>query len=145
MDLAAANTGVFGNSSFRESQRENVVKLLRMVGTRQFLQSFARKNLYFKVEQKDAVVRSVGESVVSGINNKKVPEAYKRLLQYLSIHKGKCGIVYCMTVKLCRDLSQWLEQKEMSVSAYHGQRRPRRREEIFTKWMGGGIDVVGWV
>ncbi|WP_438000799.1 ATP-dependent DNA helicase RecQ [Sorangium sp. So ce185] len=65
----------------------------------------------------------------------------ERLLRVLEEERG-VGIAYTATVRTANDLHRWLADQGISVGRYHGQMRPREREEAQQRFMGDEYRLI---
>ncbi len=80
--------------------RADIVERLALGGAAQFVASFDRPNIRYRVVEKD--------------------EAKKQLLRFLrDEHDGDAGIVYCQTRKKVDDTAQWLTDNGLHALPYH--------------------------
>ncbi|MCW9089461.1 MAG: DNA helicase RecQ [Gammaproteobacteria bacterium] len=115
--------------------RREMIERLNLSQARQFIHSFDRPNIRYRI----------GEN--SG-------NARERLLSFIkSEHEGEAGIVYCLSRKKVEDIAAWLEKQGLKALPYHAgldaptrQRHQQRflREEgvviVATIAFGMGID-----
>ncbi len=115
------------------TQRE-IIEKLRIEEARQFVSSFDRPNIYYKVELKD---------------NEKA-----QLLDFIRTgHPEDSGIVYCLSRRRVESTAKWLSEKGLNALPYHAgmdqslrlkhQRRFLREEHVImvaTIAFGMGID-----
>jgi len=113
--------------------RREIVERLALEGARQFVSSFDRPNIRYRVVQKD--------------------NARKQLLDFLQAHRGDAGIVYCLSRKKVEETAAFLATQGIAALPYHAgmdaaarsanQRRFLREEGIVivaTIAFGMGID-----
>jgi ATP-dependent DNA helicase RecQ len=113
--------------------RDEIVERLGLQDARQFISSFDRPNIRYKVAQKD--------------------NARRQLLDFLATHKGEAGIVYCLSRKKVDETAAFLCQHGVQALPYHAgmdaakrsanQRRFLREDGIVivaTIAFGMGID-----
>lgn len=114
--------------------RKEILAKLELTSARQFLSSFDRPNICYRVQLKD--------------NGK------RQLLGFIrDEHPGETGIVYCRSRRRVEDIAAWLNQNEIKAVAYHaglpsqermaGQQRFAREEALVvvaTIAFGLGID-----
>ena len=113
--------------------RREIVERLALDDARQFISSFDRPNIRYRVVQKD--------------------NARKQLLDFLQAHRGDAGIVYCLSRKKVEETAAYLVTQGISALPYHAgldaavrganQRRFLREDGIVmvaTIAFGMGID-----
>ncbi len=113
--------------------RKEIVERLGLEDARQFISSFDRPNIRYRVTQKD--------------------DARRQLLDFLAAHKGEAGIVYCLSRKKVDETAAFLCQHGVRALPYHAgmdaaarsthQRRFLREDGIVmcaTIAFGMGID-----
>ena len=83
-----------------ETTRKEIIEKLRLEGAEQFISSFDRPNIRYRVEVKQ---------------NEK-----SQLLDFLrSEHAGDSGIIYCMTRKKVEEIARFLSDKGIKALPYH--------------------------
>ena len=113
--------------------REDIVKILQLREPTVLTTGFDRKNLFFAVQ--------------------KPGNKYKVLKNYIDIHLGKSGIIYCLTRKLVEDVCERLNEEGVLATRYHAglsdeERRQNQDDFIYdtkpimvaTNAFGMGID-----
>jgi ATP-dependent DNA helicase RecQ len=113
--------------------RREIVERLALGSAREFVASFDRPNICYRVVEKD--------------------EARKQLKDFLAGHEGESGIVYCLSRRKVEDTAAWLVERGISALPYHAgmdaadrianQRRFLREDGIVivaTIAFGMGID-----
>ncbi len=113
--------------------RAEIVERLGLESARQFISSFDRPNIRYRVVQKD--------------------NARRQLLDFLAAHRGAAGIVYCLSRKKVEETAEFLAAQGIVALPYHAgmdaavrsanQRRFLREEGVVvvaTIAFGMGID-----
>jgi len=113
--------------------RAEIVERLQLEQARQFVSSFDRPNIRYRVVQKD--------------------NARRQLLDFLASHRGEAGIVYCLSRRKVDETAAMLREQGLSALPYHagmdaearaGNQRRFLREEgvvmVATIAFGMGID-----
>lgn len=114
--------------------RREIIEKLKLENAGQFISSFDRPNIYYRVELKD---------------NEKA-----QLLDFIQAeHPEDCGIVYCLSRKRVDSTAKWLSDRGLTALPYHAgmdqgrrlmhQRRFLREERVImvaTIAFGMGID-----
>jgi len=113
--------------------REDIIDILMLQNPNVAITGYDRPNLYMGVQ-------SPGDK-------------YAAMKNYIDLHPGKCGIIYCLTRKLVEEVCNRLEHDGVSVTRYHAglsdaERRnnqddfifDRKRVMVATNAFGMGID-----
>jgi len=79
--------------------RREIVERLALESAKQFVASFDRPNICYRVVEKD--------------------EPRRQLKDFLSTHAGESGIVYCLSRRKVEDTAEWLNEQGVSALAYH--------------------------
>jgi ATP-dependent DNA helicase RecQ len=79
--------------------RREIVERLNLDDARQFVSSFDRKNIRYRVVEKE--------------NSK------RQLKDFLAGHKGESGIVYCLSRRKVEETAAWLAEQGVSALPYH--------------------------
>jgi ATP-dependent DNA helicase RecQ len=79
--------------------RAEIVERLQLQEAEQFVSSFDRPNIRYRVVQKD--------------------NARRQLLDFLSDHRGEAGIVYCLSRRKVEETAQVLQQHGIAALPYH--------------------------
>ncbi|WP_084473698.1 DNA helicase RecQ [Deinococcus ficus] len=107
--------------------RADIRRVLGLTGAPEFLSSFDRPNIQYRVTTKE--------------------QPRQQLLDFIrSEHPGDAGVVYCLSRKSVEDTAQWLKTEGLEVVAYHAglsQQERSRAQERFLK--EEGIIVVATV
>jgi ATP-dependent DNA helicase RecQ len=82
-----------------EPTRREIVERLNLAAARQFVSSFDRPNILYRVVEKD--------------------NARRQLADFLGAHAGESGIVYCLSRKKVEDTSAWLREQGVAALPYH--------------------------
>ncbi len=77
----------------------DIQKNLQMEEAEVFKSSFNRENLYYEVRPKK--------------------NAKKQLIQYIKNHKGKSGIIYCLSRKKVEEIAEFLQVNDIRAAPYH--------------------------
>ncbi|MDP4269028.1 MAG: DNA helicase RecQ [Bacteroidota bacterium] len=80
--------------------QHDIQKNLGMMDAKVFKSSFNRKNLYYEVRPKDENID-------------------KEIIKYIRQHKGKSGIIYCLSRKKVEELTEILLANGIKALAYH--------------------------
>ncbi|MGH8173308.1 MAG: RecQ family ATP-dependent DNA helicase, partial [Rhodanobacteraceae bacterium] len=79
--------------------RREIVERLSLDEARQFVASFDRPNICYRVVEKN--------------------EARAQLKEFLTAHAGESGIVYCLSRRKVDDTAAWLAEQGISALSYH--------------------------
>jgi ATP-dependent DNA helicase RecQ len=79
--------------------RREIVERLALESARQFVSSFDRPNIRYRVVEKD--------------------NARRQLELFLAGHEGESGIVYCLSRRKVEETAQWLREQGIDALAYH--------------------------
>jgi bloom syndrome protein len=107
--------------------KSDIIANLRLDDTRmkEFAQSFNRPNLHYEVRPK-------GKDVLGDIAN-----------FINSRYRGQCGIVYCMSRRLCEEVANQLTKVHHIVAQhYHAGVGKQDRERIQLNWQAGKFKVI---
>lgn len=103
--------------------REDIIKLLEMKNPYEYVDSFDRENIFFKVESKI------------------VPEAF--ICNYIKNHKDMSGIIYATTRKEVDSLYSYLKDiKGMNVGKYHAGLTEQERNDFQDKFIKDDIKIM---
>ena len=87
--------------------RREIVERLALESARQFVASFDRPNICYRVAEKD--------------------DARRQLKDFLTAHAGASGIVYCLSRRKVEDTAEWLQQQGSAALPYHAGMDARLR------------------
>jgi ATP-dependent DNA helicase RecQ len=79
--------------------RGEIVERLALASAQQFVASFDRPNVCYRVVEKD--------------------EPRRQLKDFLATHAGESGIVYCLSRRKVEDTTEWLKGEGISALPYH--------------------------
>lgn len=102
--------------------RTDILAALGMQNAEVFLDSFHRSNLHLAAEAK------VGETA--------------QLLDFLSRHKGECGIVYCGSRAKTERMAAKLTEKGFPAIAFHAGLDPQHKRASLTRFRSGEPVVI---
>ncbi|MBZ9751105.1 DNA helicase RecQ [Deinococcus sp. HMF7604] len=107
--------------------RADILRVLGLQGAPQFISSFDRPNIQYRVA------------------NKEGPKT--QLLDFIrSEHAGDAGIVYCLSRKSVEETAQWLCAQGVDAVAYHAGLSPRERNQAQERFLNEeGLVVVATV
>jgi ATP-dependent DNA helicase RecQ len=87
--------------------REEIVERLALQDAKQFVSSFDRPNIGYRVGLRD--------------------NARRQLMGFLEGHRGEAGIVYCLSRKKVDDTAAWLAEAGIEALPYHAGLEPATR------------------
>ena len=87
-----------------------------------FLSSFNRPNLYYEVRPK--------------------VHAKKQLIKFIKDHKGKSGIIYCLSRKKVEEIAELLKVNDVKAAPYHAGLEPAVRVKNQDDFLNEEIDVI---
>ncbi len=102
--------------------QEDIKKNLQMEDAHIYKTSFNRKNLYYEIRPKI--------------------DAKKQLIKYIKNHKGKSGIVYCLSRKTAEDIAELLRVNDVKALPYHAGLDPQTRMHNQDAFLNEDVDVV---
>jgi ATP-dependent DNA helicase RecQ len=100
----------------------DIQKNLQMEDADVFMSSFNRKNLYYEVRPKK--------------------ETKKQLIHFMRHHKGKSGIVYCLSRKKVEEIAQLLLVNGFKAAPYHAGLDPEVREKNQDDFLNEETDII---
>ena len=100
----------------------DIQKNLQMDDASVFKTSFNRTNLYYEVRPK---------------HNTK-----KQLIQYVKLHKGKAGIIYCLSRKKVEEIAELLKVNDVRALPYHAGLDPQVRMANQDAFLNEDADVI---
>ena len=100
----------------------DIQKNLQMEDADVFMSSFNRKNLYYEVRPKK--------------------ETKKQLIRFMREHKGKSGIVYCLSRKKVEEIAQLLLVNGFKAAPYHAGLDPEIREKNQDDFLNEETDII---
>lgn len=110
-----------------ENVKVDVMHNLKMTGCEVFLQSFNRPNLTYEVRPKGKnaeVLASIAETIMSSYRN-------------------QCGIVYCLSRKMCEKVAEDLQKKyKLKAQHYHAGMPAKEKAKAQRLWQMGKCHVI---
>lgn len=100
----------------------DIQKNLQMEDADVFMSSFNRKNLFYEVRPKK--------------------ETKKQLIRFMREHKGKSGIVYCLSRKKVEEIAQLLAVNGFKAAPYHAGLDPEVREKNQDDFLNEEVDII---
>jgi ATP-dependent DNA helicase RecQ len=100
----------------------DIQKNLQMEEASLFKSSFNRKNLYYEIRPK--------------VHTK------KQLIKYIHSHKGKSGIVYCLSRKKVEEIAELLKVNDIKALPYHAGLDPHVRIANQDAFLNEDTDVI---
>lgn len=100
----------------------DIQKNLGMNAADVFRSSFNRENLYYEVRSKQ--------------------DASREIIKYIKTHKGKSGIIYCLSRKKVEELAELLQVNDIKALPYHAGIDAATRAENQDRFLMEDIDVI---
>lgn len=100
----------------------DIQKNLQMEDADVFMSSFNRKNLYYEVRPKK--------------------ETKKQLIHFMRQHKGKSGVIYCLSRKKVEEIAQLLVVNGFKAAPYHAGLDPEVREKNQDDFLNEEVDII---
>lgn len=100
----------------------DIQKNLQMEDADVFISSFNRKNLFYEVRPKK--------------------ETKKQLIKFLKDHKGKSGIIYCLSRKKVEEIAQLLNVNGFKARPYHAGLDPDVRIKNQDDFLNEEVDII---
>ncbi len=100
----------------------DIQKNLNMEDATIFKSSFNRTNLYYEVRAKK--------------------EAKKQLIRYIKEHKGKSGIIYCLSRKKVEEIAGFLKVNDIKAAPYHAGMDSGQRMANQDAFLSEDVDVI---
>lgn len=100
----------------------DIKKNLEMDDSDIFLSSFNRDNLYYEVRPK--------------------VHAKKQLIKFIKDHKGKSGIIYCLSRKKVEEIAGLLVVNDINAAPYHAGLEPSVRVKNQDDFLNEEVDVI---
>lgn len=100
----------------------DIQKNLNMEDATIFKSSFNRTNLYYEVRAKK--------------------EAKKQLIKYIKEHKGKSGIIYCLSRKKVEEIADFLKVNDIKAAPYHAGMDSSQRMANQDAFLSEDVDVI---
>lgn len=100
----------------------DIQKNLQMEGADLFKSSFNRENLYYEVRPKK--------------------HAKKQLIQFIKQHRGKSGIIYCLSRKKVEEVAEFLRVNDIKAAPYHAGLDSAVRIQNQDAFLNEEIDVI---
>lgn len=100
----------------------DIQKNLQMEEADVFISSFNRKNLYYEVRPKK--------------------ETKKQLIKFLKDHKGKSGIIYCLSRKKVEEIAQLVNVNGFKAAPYHAGLDPDVRMKNQDDFLNEEVDII---
>ncbi|HMP98708.1 MAG TPA: DNA helicase RecQ [Cyclobacteriaceae bacterium] len=102
--------------------QQDILKNLQMEEADIFISSFNRVNLYYEVRPKK--------------------ETKKQLIRFLKEHKGKAGIIYCLSRKKVEEIAQMLNVNGFKARPYHAGLDASVREQNQDAFLNEEADII---
>lgn len=102
--------------------QQDIKKNLMLGDSDLFISSFNRKNLYYEVRPK--------------------VHAKKQLIKFIKDHKGKSGIIYCLSRKKVEEIAELLKVNDVKAAPYHAGLEPSVRVKNQDDFLNEELDVI---
>ncbi|GAB4332781.1 MAG: hypothetical protein OHK0038_08680 [Flammeovirgaceae bacterium] len=103
--------------------RQDIQKNLKMEDADVFLSSFYRENLFYDVRPKHG-------------------DTKKHLIKFIKQHKGKSGIVYCLSRKKVEEIAEFLKVNDIKALPYHAGMDAADRMKNQDAFLNEDVDVI---
>ncbi|SHI51921.1 ATP-dependent DNA helicase RecQ [Flavobacterium haoranii] len=103
--------------------QEDILKNLDMSGANVFKASFNRPNLFYEIRPKTKNVEG-------------------DIIRFIKQHKGKSGVIYCLSRKKVEDIAQLLQVNGISAVPYHAGLDAKTRAKHQDMFLMEDVDVV---
>lgn len=103
--------------------QEDILKNLDMTDANTFKASFNRPNLYYEIRPKTKNVES-------------------DIIRFIRLHKGKSGVIYCLSRKKVEEIAQVLQVNGISAVPYHAGLDAKTRAKHQDMFLMEDVDVV---
>ena len=103
--------------------QEDILKNLDMVNANTFKASFNRPNLFYEIRTKTKNIES-------------------DIIRFIKQHKGKSGIIYCLSRKKVEEIAQVLQVNGISAVPYHAGLDAKTRAKHQDMFLMEDVDVV---
>ena len=103
--------------------RGDIKKNLGMADAVEFKSSFNRPNLYYEIRPK-------------------TKDVDKDIIRFIMQHKGKSGIIYCLSRKRVEELAEILRANNINARAYHAGMDSATRSETQDDFLMERLDVI---
>ncbi len=103
--------------------QEDILKNLEMVDAQVFKSSFNRPNLYYEVRPKTKTIEA-------------------DIIRFIRQHKGKSGIIYCLSRKKVEEIAQLLQVNGINSVPYHAGLDAKTRAKHQDMFLMEDVDVV---
>ncbi|MEI9917901.1 MAG: DNA helicase RecQ [Bacteroidota bacterium] len=100
----------------------DIQKNLQMEEADVFISSFNRENLYYEVRPKK--------------------ETKKQLIRFLKEHKGKSGIIYCLSRKKVEEIAELINVNGFKAAPYHAGLDPDVRMKNQDNFLNEEVDII---
>ena len=103
--------------------RTDIIKNLDILDAKEFKSSFNRPNLYYEVRLKS-------------------DDIDRQIIMFIRQHKGKSGIIYCLSRKKVEELAAVLQANEIKAAPYHAGLDSATRSQTQDDFLMEKIDVI---
>jgi len=102
--------------------QQDIQRNLNMEDADVFISSFNRVNLYYEVRPKE--------------------HAKKQLIKFVKDHKGKSGIIYCLSRKKVEEIAEFLKVNDVRAAPYHAGLEASVRMKNQDDFLNEDVDVI---
>lgn len=102
--------------------RKDIARQLNLSEPREFIGSFNRKNLQYRVLPKK--------------------NSWNTIHTYVQQHKDDSGIIYCLSKKETEDISEKLQENGFKATAYHAGLSKEVREKVQDEFIHDNVNIV---
>ena len=102
--------------------RQDIIKNLRINDAQLFIDSFNRGNLFYEIKPKLDVA--------------------KQIIQFIHLHKGESGIIYCLSRKKVEEIAEILQVNDIKALPYHAGLEPKTRIQNQDAFLMEECDVI---
>ena len=102
--------------------RKDIAQQLRLSEPREFIGSFNRKNLQYRILPKK--------------------DSWNTLLNYVQQHKDDSGIIYCLSKKETEDVAEKLQKSGYTALAYHAGLSKEVREKVQDEFIHDNVNII---
>ncbi len=110
-------------STATDKVRTDIKKNLDIMDAKEFRSSLNRPNLYYEVRPK----------------NKEID---KEIIKFIRQHRGRSGIIYCLSRKRVEELAEVLRANDIKAQAYHAGMDSATRSQTQDDFLMEKIDVI---
>lgn len=102
--------------------RKDIARQLKLSEPREFIGSYNRKNLQYRIVPKK--------------------NSWNTILNYVQQHKDESGIIYCLSKKETEDIAEKLQKNGFKAIAYHAGLSKEVREKVQDEFIHDNFNIV---